>query len=150
MRIRCGKSRWRLTCLATLCVAIAGNGCAQDTVGPLVAVQGRVLVGDQPLTSGSVILHPDGGKGNKTPHEPRGEIDAQGGYTVFTAERAGAPAGWYRVTVVSQSSKATDADPYAVPQSNIAAKHADPNTSGLVLEVKDGAAPESYDLKVGK
>ena len=125
-------------------------GCAKDEVGPLVPVKGTVTIDGQPLTTGSVVLQPDTSKGNSTAHEPRGEIDGDGNYVVMTAGRTGAPAGWYRVSVVSQLSTATEKDPYAAPKSNIAAAFNNPSTSRLGFEVKAGAVPGEYDLKVTK
>jgi hypothetical protein len=133
-----------------LCGLMSIAGCTPDAVGPVVPVKGKVTVDDQPLKHGAVAFHPDTNKGNTTPHEPHGEIDGEGNYTLFTTDRAGAPPGWYRVSVISQTSTATEQNPYAAPISNIAAKYGDPNTSGLAVEVKAGADPSSYDLKVSK
>jgi hypothetical protein len=135
--------------LPALVVALV-VGCAPDPVGPVVPVTGKVLLDGGPLTTGAVVFHPDANKGNATLHEPRGQVDAQGNYTIFTADRAGAPPGWYRVSVISQTSTATEENPYSTPTSNIAAKYGDPNTSGLVVEVKAEADPSAYNLKVTK
>jgi hypothetical protein len=125
-----------------LCLGLAGCGAA----GPkLVSVQGKVTLGDKPVTNGWVILSPDAAKGNTSPEEPRGEIDPQGNFRVTTGTRAGAPPGAYRVAVTA-AEQVDPNNPYftkwLVPE-----KYIDFRTSGLSFEVAEGAAG-AYDLKL--
>ena len=81
----------RCTIIALTAILLAG--CGQSGGPALLPVEGKVNFNGNPLTKGSVILHPDKGKGNTTPHEPRGQIDADGHYQVMTHPNPGAPPG---------------------------------------------------------
>jgi hypothetical protein len=122
------------------------TGCGQHEPG--VEVQGKVLVGARPLTTGIVIFQPDATRGNAHKHEARGTIDAQGNY-ILTPDRGGrkVPPGWYRVVVVS--TKKNPRNEYAMPISLIPRTYSDPRTSGLHFEVKETAATGTYDIKLG-
>jgi hypothetical protein len=131
----CGGCTWVLT------------GCGGDAV-KLVPVVGRITVDGTPLTTGSVSFRPDKAKGNASPHEPAGDIDAQGNYKLYTAlkadtPKAGAPPGWYKVAVIS-------AEPGVYPPRKffIDPKYGNIRTSPLSVEVTEGAAPGAYDFKL--
>jgi hypothetical protein len=130
------------------CVLMVAVGCGDKGPGKLLPVSGTVQFKAAPLDKGTVIYRADSGKGNKTPHEPRGEIDAQGKYTLFTAGKPGAPPGWYKVAVVAIKEDAKPGDPYAVPKWLIPKNYTTPETSPLSVEVKEGQGPEAYELKV--
>jgi hypothetical protein len=118
---------------------------SNDPLG-IVPVSGTVLVGDEPLTEGYVIFRPDPDKGNKSLHEPRGAIDKQGHYKLITGnDTPGAPQGWYKVGVVAQK---TGTERHGPPVYLISKKYADPNASGITIEVVKEPAPSAYDLKV--
>src|SRR5205823_1414977 len=80
------------------CLFVAGCG---DGIGTRYPVEARVLVDGEPLTgmTGKVIFVPDKDKGNKTPVNAGGDIDAEGRYKLSTKGKPGAPAGWYKVVV---------------------------------------------------
>jgi len=84
------------------CSAALLTGCGEPPV-PLVIVQGKIVVGDQPVTSGTVSFRPDAALGNKTMQQPAGTIEADGSFELFTIDRAGAPPGWYRVLVMADN-----------------------------------------------
>jgi hypothetical protein len=118
------------------------TGCGET----LYPVEGKVMVNDKPLTTGTVIFHPDESKGNSAKVLPGGEIDAQGNYKIFTKGKPGAPAGWYKVTVTAaetpDSAKPNEAKKY------VADKFGTPSKTPLAKEVVPEAAPGAYDLKV--
>jgi hypothetical protein len=109
-----------------------------------------VTVNGKPLTTGSVSFRPDRAKGNTSKYEPAGEIDAQGNYKMYTpvkpsTPQEGVPPGWYKVAVVSG-----EPDAYPPRALFIHPRYVDVATSGLSLEVVEGAPPGAYDLKLSK
>jgi hypothetical protein len=141
------RSRWRI--LAACFMALAGCGAPEEARVP---VQGTVMLGDRPLTTGTVILRPDSSKGNFSRHEPRGQIDDQGRYQVYTSLvqsslKPGAAVGWYKVGVLANEA-ANSKDPYALTKSLIPKKYNDPQQSGRSIEVIKDAPPGSFDLKL--
>jgi hypothetical protein len=127
-------------CGVVLCVLA---GCDRDET--TVRVEGKVLVDGQPLTVGTVIFTPDAAKGNTSQHEPRGKLDANGVYRVYLAkDREGVPPGWYKISISAQRLKDAK-DPYSYV-SVIPAKFANPETSGLALQVVDNPAAGAYDI----
>ena len=119
-------------------------GCGGNSeYGTLHSVTGKVILDGQPMTKGYVRLVPDGAK-VKT--EPAGEIAEDGTYTIYTGNDSGAPAGTYKVTVTSGEIP-DSAKPNAL-KTALAPRYANPQTSGLTLEVVPSPAPGKYDLKV--
>jgi len=135
-----------------LVVACLAPGCgSSDELGKLLPVKGRILFTGKPITSGnvrSVTLHADRDQGNTTPHEPRGEIDKDGNFEVFTANRPGAPPGHYKVTVHFMDSPLNTREMYAHPKWLIDEKYGDTKTSGLSLIVVEKPAEGAYDLTI--
>ena len=125
------------------------GGCDSSGVGRLVPVQGAVLVDGQPLATGSLVFKPNAEKGNSSKFEPAATINADGSYQLFTAERAGAPLGWYKVSVVAQAAP-DEKNPYAPPKHLVHSRYGDPNSSGLEVEVVESPAAAAYDLKLTK
>lgn len=132
--------------IAGLSVALSGCGAQQDE---LIPVSGKVLLGGKPLHRGVLVLSPDTAKGNTTLHEPRGELDAQGNYTLNTSGREGAPAGWYKVAVIATKEEPRKG-PGPPPEWLAPPRYVDPATSHLAIEVKKGAPPGSYDLQLNR
>jgi hypothetical protein len=149
------KSGWTSTLVAIACavpVSILWIGCRQPgDKGNRVPVVGKVTFSDgKPLPRGTVIFIPDGGKGNTSPHEPRGVIDGEGKYKLMTTlSLEGASPGWYVVTMISQEpydeSKSSWDPPWLINR-----KYAGRQTSGLAVEVVDKAEPRRYDFQVTK
>lgn len=135
--------------IALLCaslLALGGVGCdAGASIGKTVPVAGKVTVAGQPLTTGSVAFKPDGSKGNNSKFEPASTIGSDGSYQLITNGKSGAPPGWYKVTVVAEE-EVDSINP--IPKSKINAKYKDPQNTPLSIEVKEGAAPDAYDLKL--
>jgi hypothetical protein len=123
-------------------------GCGKPAAIPkLVPVVGNVYLDGKPLAGGTVSFRPDAAKGNSVKHEPAGEIDDQGNYTLFTAGKEGAPPGWYKVAVVAnEPPDAQSADPYAPGKSRIPAHYRNIATSDLIIEVVEKPDANAYDL----
>ncbi len=129
-------------CLCSVILFVLA-GCSRGETLP--AVKGKVLVDGQPLTVGTVIFTPDAAKGNTLLHEPRGKLDANGVYQASqTKDQAGVAPGWYKISITAQRLKDPN-DRYSFV-SVIPVKYANPETSGLALEVVDKPAPGTYDL----
>jgi hypothetical protein len=127
---------------AVLLAGLAGCGKPGETFLP---VEGRVTFDGKPLTKGTVVLYPDAGKGNTSKHEPRGDIEADGRYKIYTHPNAGAPPGWYKVAVLCTE----PSDPknmYSPPRWLIPERFGKPDESRLTLEVRGDPPPRAYDL----
>ncbi len=121
--------------------ALASCSRAERTI----PVEGKVLVDGQPLTLGTVIFTPDAARGNTSPHEPRGKLDAQGVYRLNQMkDHARVQPGWYKISISAQRLK-DPADRYSYV-SILPAKFARPETSGLALEVVENPRPGAYDI----
>ena len=131
--------------LMVLTGATAGCGSSVPGIAKLVPVNGRVTVDGVPLTHGSLVFKPDAARGNSSPHEPLGEIDAQGQYRLVTAGHAGAPPGWYKVAVVAVEPVDPN-HPYAARPSLIDSRYGTTLTSGLEVEVVEAPHSGQYDL----
>jgi hypothetical protein len=100
-----------------------------------------------------VLLKPDASRGNNSPFEPTGTVDASGTYTLRTEGKMGAPPGWYRVVVVARDDEQV-VHPKAkqnhrpVSKSLVPAKYGQEKTTDLVIEVVENPAPGAYDLKL--
>jgi hypothetical protein len=135
-------------------VPIAGCGDASG-VGPTFPVSGKVTLNGAPLTAAStiVLFKPDTAKGNTSPVEPTGTVDADGNYTLTTKGKKGAPPGWYKVIVTARE-EAPPVHPKTpkphrpVSKSLLPAKYGQGQTSGLSIEVVEDPAPGAYDLKL--
>jgi hypothetical protein len=142
--------RW---CSAALLACLA-LGCGKsDELDKLQPVKGKVIFTGKSVASGNVravVLYADKAAGNTTPHEPRGEIDKDGNFEVFTtAKRAGAPPGPYKVAVLLKEAPLPDSkNPYAPEKWLIDEKYGDPEKSGLKLTVVENPADGAYDLKI--
>jgi hypothetical protein len=143
---------FRRELVSLLLLGVLGCGSGDDGVGvPLHPVQGKVKVGDTPLTTGTVSFNPDADKGNVGDRIPLGEIDAEGSYVLYTAGEAGAPAGWYKVTVIAQKPIDENAEgeaAYADPEWLVAESFTSPESTPLSIEVKPDAPEGHYDLSV--
>lgn len=135
--------RWFFS-LIFLCGLVLALGCGSSGKDKLVPVSGKVTLSGTPLTAGQVAFHPDTAKGNTAKGVPAGAIGADGTYTLSTDGKSGAPAGWYKVTVVTNF-PGVSGEP--VP---INAKYGNPSGSGLEREVVPSPASGAYDLQVTK
>ena len=145
------KSNFRLENRLILLIALPGllaltSGCGDG--GPsLYPVAGTVKQGDKAMTGGWVTLVPDKKKGNTFGHEPRGQIDSQGKYTISTDGKPGAPLGAYKITVAESVPITSD------NTTNVKGKPQNPTYTNaeltpLQFEVVKDPAAGAYDLKV--
>src|SRR5262245_15109358 len=104
-------ARILLLLLAALLLGIAVSGCGDDSgVGRTVSVTGKVTFNDTPFTAKTTILifKPDKAKGNTSPFEPTGTVDASGNYKLTTKGKTGAPPGWYKVVITAREEAAPE------------------------------------------
>ena len=126
---------------ALLCAFFTGCG-----FGPtLYPTEGTVKADEQPLPKGSVTLFPDKDKGNKFNGTPTGEV-VDGKFKIMTQGSAGAPAGWYKVTVTGVDSP-DSTKPNAVVNP-VDARFREMAKTPLEFEVVASPAAGAYDLKV--
>jgi hypothetical protein len=134
--------------LACLCI---GCGAKPTGLENLVPVKGKVVFSGKPVPGGntrSLVLTADRSKGNTTEHEPRAEIDKDGNFEVFTANRKGAPPGQFKVAVILKEEPIrTSKNMYEPGKWLIDEKYGSPETSGLTLNVVEN--PEGpYELRI--
>jgi len=117
----------------TILLAAVVAGCSSNAA----SVSGTVTLDGQPLTTGNVSFHPDGGSGAPA----YGQIDAQGRYTLSTGTDAGLAPGKYVAVVVATKDppKPYDATGSEVPPIPITpTKYGQVATSDLHVDVKAG------------
>jgi hypothetical protein len=139
-----------------VCGLLVLAGCGGDAynVGGTVPVAGTVSLGNEPLrlsasTFGKVWFHPDASAGNTSGQVAVGDIDADGGYKLFTRDAPGAPPGWYKVAVVV-SERTEPGQAHKRRKSLISAKYGDPEKSGLRVEVRGQTQDTAYDLRLSR
>jgi hypothetical protein len=126
-------------------------GCGSGPRG-LVPVAGKVTVAGRPLTKGTVTLRPDASRGNTSQFHPTGVVDAQGNYYLVTGKSKGAPPGWYKVLVFASApgdASQTEGGP-PPPRWLTDVKYTHEDTTDRTIEVRSGAPPGEYDLRLSK
>lgn len=121
-------------------VVLAFSGCGGG-LGTLYPVSGKVTVDGVPLKDAQLSFMPDVERENKTATTPVGKVK-DGNYTLTTKGKAGAPAGWYKVMIMTQY-PGGPAKPVMLSQ-----RYTDPGKSRLAVEVVSSPAPGAYDLKL--
>jgi hypothetical protein len=123
-------------------------GCGKPPL-KTIPVSGKVLVGSQPLKTGSINYYPDSSKGNAGKEMAVGSISDAGEYSLGTGKAVGAVPGWYKVTVTA-TRPGNPKDEYSIPVSLIPERYNAVATTTLSVEVKEGAPTGHYDLKLSK
>src|SRR5262245_23200264 len=134
-------------------LAVSGCGDASG-VGMTFPVSGTITINGQPLIAQTamVLFKPDASRGNLGHFDPAGPLDGQGHYTLSTAGKTGAPAGWYKVVVTATTTEMSvpagqrRARPH--PKSLVAAKYGQAKTTELAVEVVESPSAGAYDLKL--
>ena len=110
---------------------LVGCGSGELETAP---VSGTVTFDGQLLTHGTVIFTPTHGRAGQ------GDIDGNGRYTIGTySDSDGAIAGPNKVSViVREASHDTGFEEDVEIQFSVPARYANPNTSGIMVEVKPG------------
>jgi hypothetical protein len=139
-----------LVAVALLSVLIPG--CRRASAGAgLYPVSGTVTLDGRPVEAsvrvfGKVWFHPDAAKGNPGTTALVGHIDEHGRYQLGGGG-GGAPAGWYRVSVVVAET-VDPRNPTARRRSLAPDRYGRPETSGVEVEVVADPAPGAYDLRL--
>jgi hypothetical protein len=119
--------------LAVCCLLVqVGCGGGKDAVPskPTFPVKGQVFFEDRPVKGALVVFHPLDDPGSK-PVRSYARTEADGRFTLSTyVPQDGAPAGRYAVTIVIED----DGD----GSRSLPARYASPQTSGFVVQVKEG------------
>jgi hypothetical protein len=123
-----------------LLLVLACAGCSGQA--KRVPVKGKITVKGKVLPGGLVVYAPDAEKGNTSATEFRARCTEEGIYELTADGKPGVPPGWYRVTVWAMK-EPTVAKP---PEWLAHPRYADAKTSGLTVEVKEGAATGAYDF----
>lgn len=87
----------RIASLLVLAALLAG--CSRPEV-EFAPVTGRVFYHGRPLAGGTIVFTPDTERGTHGP-QATAEIGADGRFTLRTAGKEGAVAGWHRITIAS-------------------------------------------------
>ena len=141
------------------CGATLLTGCSAQQIPQihLVTVQGKILVEDQPVKSGTVSFRPDAKLGNKTMEQPAGTIQEDGSFELFTIDRAGAPPGWYRVMVMADNVITVDPPMSPVwpdypagflPKALVHDRYLSFKETDIKVEVKEKIQPEDYVIRL--
>lgn len=109
----------RLIGLALL--GLLAAGCGRGETG-LVSVSGRVYYRQRPLAGGTIVFTPDPQRGGRGP-QAMARIGPDGRYHLKTGDRAGAIAGWHRITVAPARA------------GELPSRYRDPELSGQRFEV---------------
>jgi hypothetical protein len=116
----------RLIGLALLGLLLAG--CGRGETG-LVPVSGRVFYRQRPLAGGTIVFTPDPERGGRGP-QAMARIGPDGRYRLMTGDKAGAVAGWHRITVAPAREQA------------LPSRYRDPELSGQRFEVRPSSPSE--------
>jgi hypothetical protein len=132
--------------LRVLSILWAWGLCALVGCGglKLVPVSGKVTLNGKPLAGVGVSFNPDASKGNNARVSCTGRVNAQGQYTLTTTgvqgsdSGAGAPLGWYKVTLLTTLPGA--------PEIKVDSKYLDFDKTPLSFEVVAEPQAGAYDL----
>jgi len=140
-------------------VFLTACGCGSSE--KLYPVSGKVYLKNDLLKGGSVSFVPDDAKGNKVKSQPTGMIGPDGSYTLSYEGKPGAPAGWYKVTVSTETPGMGGMGPPPVhtdpskpaPLAGSGGvktdpKYRDPSKTDLKVEVVPSPSAGAYDLKL--
>jgi hypothetical protein len=103
-------------------------GCGRGETG-LVPVSGRVFYRQRPLAGGTIVFTPDPQRGGRGP-QAMARIGPDGSYRLMTGDKAGAVAGWHRITVAPARDQP------------LPARYRDPELSGQRFEVRPAGPSE--------
>lgn len=130
--------------LVLFLLSLFAVGCG-ERLPPLAPVKGKVTVDGKALTSGNVMLHPEGADTSTKVPNSAGQIGANGDYEIFTGGKSGAPLVKYKVTVTPDMSKPGDKAGDAIVENYRLIEK-----TPLKVEVIDSPEAGRYDLKLKK
>jgi hypothetical protein len=102
---------------------------------PVITVQGKVFVDDQPAEHARVVFHPQDAAQRLVPH---GRVDREGAFQLSTYElNDGAPVGEYAITITWTEPAPPGSAPDAPEGPNkLDRRYADPQTSTLRVRIE--------------
>lgn len=140
----------RLAAFLLLPASLMVLGCGgEGKSAKLVPVSGKVTLDGAPLTSGTINFTPEDSKGTAA----AGQIGSDGTYKLAAGAKEGAAVGKYKVSI-GAGMKSMSTDPSAAPKLSepekapVPQKYQNSDASGIVMEVKEGAQPGAYDIKL--
>jgi hypothetical protein len=125
-----------------LCLCL--TGCTGNKYGdhPPYPATGQILVNGQPADDANIVLHHVGDWGEKS-IVPMAWTDENGRFTLSTyAMDDGAPEGDYKVAIIWPAYRGKSLGP-----DKLGEKYANPETSGLKVNLKKGPNQLPFDLK---
>lgn len=137
----------RVACAIVLVAVLAqGSGCG----GPpprLVVLEGTVTCDGKPVPTGAIVIVPES---DPALGEGRSPIDEAGHFSIRHdrfPHYLGVPPGRYRIGIVASAPKASDGLG-AEYELLVPGRYANPETSGLVVDVTDDQPRMSLDLSL--
>jgi hypothetical protein len=140
-----------------LLLAATAQGCGEPKA-KLYPVTGKVSFNHAPLAveGAAVRFTPDVTRGNTSKHDAFGAIQEDGTYTIYTHAEEGVALGWYRVAVTAPPVTPQRLEPNpnrkkaAPAPTPIPIRYANPDQSGLAVEVVETPSAGHYDLHLQK
>jgi hypothetical protein len=143
---------WRWPSVVFLLASLTlSSGCPAPPE-KVVPVEGKVLLGGQPMSLGTVTFVPDKDKGNKATGTGTSPIDSAGSYKLNYGGRNGVPPGWYKVSISPMGMpKEMPAAGQPLPKPvSMSPKYQHADTSGVAFEVVENPESGRYDIKLVK
>ncbi len=141
----------RLVCVPGIALAfvlaMASIGCSEKA--KLNPVQGKVLLGGQPLAGALVSFHPQDRKADP----PTGYTKEDGTFSVMTGEVEGAKPGTYQITIMCQVPVKTKSGGMSFggteeTEDRLKGAYSNRDSSQIKVTIKDGPNQlEPFDLK---
>jgi hypothetical protein len=139
--------------------AWAAAGCGKPAL-KLAPVSGKILVGDKPLTFGSVQFRADISRGNRSMEVPVASVQPDGSFELLTGTRKGAPLGWWKVLVIADNFQVFDPPPspnwplfpdgWEPPKPLVHQRYLTVPTTDLTVEVVEHPGAGAYVLKLNR
>jgi hypothetical protein len=145
--------------LVVILLLTATVGACSDPRGKLYPVTGKVSLNHTPLgiDGAAVRFTPDVSRGNGSKFDAFGAIQSDGTFTLYTHDREGVALGWYRVAVTVPPVTPARLEPpnpnrkkVSLPSAPIPIRYANPDRSGLAVEVVETPNAGHYDLHLQK
>src|SRR5262249_51679508 len=129
-----------VSALAALVLVFLGFGLRRSDRVPVHPAQGQAFLDGKPMPNATVLLDPIWTDAPKFP-KPRGIVKDDGTFVLATyGKDDGAPAGEYKVSVqwFVKNDKQQESEGGTLPRNVLPVKYANPETSGLSVNIKEG------------
>jgi len=158
MSIRLLRRSGRLGLALGVCAVVwVAAGCGKPAL-KLVPVSGKVLVGDKPLTFGTVQFRADISRGNRSMEVPVATVQSDGSFEMMTGARTGAPLGSWKVLVIADNFQVFDPPPspnwplfpdgWEPPKPLVHERYLRVPSTDLTVEVVERPGEGAYVLKL--